>query len=157
VATVDAPHEDKKKTRPPQGKELKAPFGELAVTGRRQNDARADCGRTFARWCGHFDALFVALKWACWLTKPRKRRQRLRIVVGSMARKRVAANFCSPVKCRRRELRAEAYRQPITDPYDMDDIAWAEYKNDRNLEEAERVSREAVKNSSGNVSYVCTL
>jgi hypothetical protein len=39
--------------------ELKAPFGELAVTGRRQMAARADCGRTLARSHGHFDTLLV--------------------------------------------------------------------------------------------------
>ena len=39
--------------------ELKAPFGELVVTGRRQMAARADCGRTVARSHGHFDALLV--------------------------------------------------------------------------------------------------
>ena len=35
--------------KPPQGDELKAPLGELVVTGRRQMAARADCGRTLAR------------------------------------------------------------------------------------------------------------
>jgi hypothetical protein len=50
----------KKKTRtPPQWNELKAPFGELVVTGRRQMAARADCGRTLARSHGHFDTLLV--------------------------------------------------------------------------------------------------
>jgi hypothetical protein len=43
----------------PQGNELKAPFGELVVTGRRQMAARADCGRTLSRSHGYFDALFV--------------------------------------------------------------------------------------------------
>jgi hypothetical protein len=43
----------------PGGNELKAPFGELVVTGRRQMAARADCGRTLAGSCGHFDALLV--------------------------------------------------------------------------------------------------
>src|SRR3954447_10295129 len=43
----------------PQGNELKAPFRELVVTGRRQMATRADCGRTLARSYGHFDALLV--------------------------------------------------------------------------------------------------
>jgi len=45
--------------KPPPGEELKAPFGELVVTGRRQMAARADCGRTLSRSHGCFDALFV--------------------------------------------------------------------------------------------------
>ena len=45
--------------KPPQVNELKAPFGELAVTGCRQMAARADCGRTLAGSDGHFDALLV--------------------------------------------------------------------------------------------------
>src|SRR5881392_3680304 len=50
----------RRKTRnPPQGNELKAPLGELVVTGRRQMAARADCGRTPARSYGRFDAPFV--------------------------------------------------------------------------------------------------
>jgi len=50
----------RRKTRkPPQGNELKAPFGELVVTRSRQMAARADCGRTLARSHGHFDALLV--------------------------------------------------------------------------------------------------
>jgi len=44
---------------PPTGDELKAPFGELVETGRRQMAARADCGRTLARSYCHFDALLV--------------------------------------------------------------------------------------------------
>jgi hypothetical protein len=40
--------------------ELKAPFCELVVTGRRQMAMRADRGRTFARSHGHFDALPVS-------------------------------------------------------------------------------------------------
>src|SRR5437899_706302 len=43
----------------PKGNELKAPFGEVVVTGRRQMAARADCGRTLARSHGHFDTLLV--------------------------------------------------------------------------------------------------
>jgi hypothetical protein len=39
--------------------ELKAPFDELVVTGRRQMAARANSGRTLARPHGHFDALIV--------------------------------------------------------------------------------------------------
>jgi hypothetical protein len=67
AATVDAPHGvQKEDEKPPQGNELKAPFGELVVTGRRQVAARADCGRTFARSHGHFDLFLSALKWACW-------------------------------------------------------------------------------------------
>src|SRR6185436_6873317 len=48
--------EDEKR---PQGNELKAPFGELVVTGRRQMAARADCGRTLARSHDDFDTLLV--------------------------------------------------------------------------------------------------
>ena len=60
AATVDAPHGvQKEDEKPPQGNELKAPFGELVVTGRRQMAARADCGRTPARSHGHFDTLLV--------------------------------------------------------------------------------------------------
>jgi hypothetical protein len=45
AATVDAPHGvQKEDEKSPQGNELKAPFGELVVTGRRQMAARADCG-----------------------------------------------------------------------------------------------------------------
>ena len=55
-----APHSvQKEDEKSPQGDELKAPFGELVVTGRRQMATRADCGRTLARSYGHFDALFV--------------------------------------------------------------------------------------------------
>src|ERR1017187_9367105 len=43
----------------PQGNELKAPFGELVVTGRRKKAARAGRGPTLARSYGHFDALLV--------------------------------------------------------------------------------------------------
>jgi len=39
--------------------ELKAPFGEVVVTGRRQMAARADRDRTLARSYGHFDAFPV--------------------------------------------------------------------------------------------------
>jgi hypothetical protein len=50
----------RRKTRNPhKGNELKAPFDEVVVTGRRQMAARADCGRTLARPHGHFDALLV--------------------------------------------------------------------------------------------------
>src|SRR5580698_2790917 len=60
AATVDAPHGvQKEDEKPPQRNELKAPFGELVVTGRRQMAARADCGRTLARSHGHFDTLLV--------------------------------------------------------------------------------------------------
>ena len=48
-----------RKTSPPQGNELKAPFGELVVTGCRQMAARADCSRTLAGSHGHFDTLLV--------------------------------------------------------------------------------------------------
>jgi hypothetical protein len=60
AATVDAPHgvqkEDEKTTR---GNELKAPFKELVVTGRRRMATQADGGRTLARSYGYFDALLV--------------------------------------------------------------------------------------------------
>ena len=60
AATVDGPHGvQKEDEKPPQGNELKAPFGELVVTRRRQMPARADCGRTLARSHGHFDNLLV--------------------------------------------------------------------------------------------------
>lgn len=49
----------RRKTSPPQGNELKAPFSELVVTGRRQMAARADCDRTLARSHGDFDALLA--------------------------------------------------------------------------------------------------
>jgi hypothetical protein len=52
-------YRQKEDEEPPQGNELKAPFGELVVTGRRQMAARADCGRTLSRSHGCFDALFV--------------------------------------------------------------------------------------------------
>jgi hypothetical protein len=56
--TVDAKHGvQKEDEKPPQGNELKAPFGE--VTRRREMAARADCGRTLARSRGHFDAPLV--------------------------------------------------------------------------------------------------
>jgi hypothetical protein len=59
-ATVDPPHSvQKEDEKPPEGNEHKAPFGELVITGRRQMTVRADCGRTFARSYGHFDALPV--------------------------------------------------------------------------------------------------
>ena len=59
AATVDAPHGvQKEDEKLPQGNELKAPFGELVVTGRRQMAARADCGRTLSRSHGYFDALY---------------------------------------------------------------------------------------------------
>ena len=41
------------------GNELKAPFAELIVTGRRQMAARADCDGPLARSYGHLDALLV--------------------------------------------------------------------------------------------------
>ena len=43
----------------PQGNELKAPFAELVVTGRREVATRADCRRTHARSYGHFEALLI--------------------------------------------------------------------------------------------------
>jgi hypothetical protein len=49
----------KEDEKPPHGNELKAPFGELVVTGRRQMAPRADCGRTLARSHDHFDTLLV--------------------------------------------------------------------------------------------------
>jgi hypothetical protein len=50
AATVDAPHSvQKEDEKPPQGDELKAPFGELIATGRRQMAAQVDGGRTLAR------------------------------------------------------------------------------------------------------------
>jgi hypothetical protein len=49
----------KRRRETPQGNELKAPLGELVVTGRRQMAARADCGRTLVRSHGHFDTLLV--------------------------------------------------------------------------------------------------
>jgi hypothetical protein len=58
--TVDAPQSvQKKDEKSPQGDELKAPFGELVVTGCRQMATRADCGRTLVRSYGHSEALFV--------------------------------------------------------------------------------------------------
>jgi hypothetical protein len=48
----------RRKTRNP-ARGMKAPFGELVVTGRREMAAPADCGRTLARPYGHFDALLV--------------------------------------------------------------------------------------------------
>ncbi len=63
AATVDAPHGvQKEDEEPPQGNELKAPFGELVVAGRRQMAARADWGRTLARSDGHFDTRAQALR-----------------------------------------------------------------------------------------------
>jgi hypothetical protein len=60
AATVDAPHGvQKEDEKTPEGIELKAPFGDLVATGRRQMAARADCGRTLARSHGHFDTLLV--------------------------------------------------------------------------------------------------
>ena len=67
AATVDAPHGvQKEDEKPPQGNELKAPFGELVVTGagkwqREQTAAETLRGRTAT------SILFLsALKWACW-------------------------------------------------------------------------------------------
>jgi hypothetical protein len=58
--TVDAPHGvQKEDEKPPKGNELKAPFGELVVTGRRQMATRADCSRSLAGSHGHFDTLLV--------------------------------------------------------------------------------------------------
>src|ERR1041385_7385748 len=60
AATVDATHGvQKEDEKPPEGNELKAPFGELVVTGRREMAAQADSGRTLARSYSHFDALLV--------------------------------------------------------------------------------------------------
>src|SRR6185369_3521413 len=60
ATTVDAPHRvQKEDEKPPQGNELKAPFGELVITRRRQMAVRADCGRAVARSHGHFDTLLV--------------------------------------------------------------------------------------------------
>ena len=60
AATVDPPHGvQKEDEKPPQGDKLKAPLGELVVTGRRQMAARVDCGRTLARSHGHFDTLLA--------------------------------------------------------------------------------------------------
>src|SRR6185369_12776904 len=89
AATVDAPHGVQKEDgKAPQGNELKAPFGELVVTGRRQMALRADCGRTPARSHGNFDTLLVGTEVGVLVDKPRKRWQRFRIVISSMARKR---------------------------------------------------------------------
>jgi hypothetical protein len=55
---VDAPHGvQKEDEKPPQGNELKAPFGGLVVTGRWQVAAPADCGQTLARPHGYLVAL----------------------------------------------------------------------------------------------------
>ena len=43
----------------PERNKLKAPFGELVVTGRRQMASRADCDRALSRSYGYFDALVV--------------------------------------------------------------------------------------------------
>jgi hypothetical protein len=60
AAAVDAPHGvQKENEKPPEGNKLKAPFGELVVTGRQQVVARANGGRTLARSYGNFDALLV--------------------------------------------------------------------------------------------------
>ena len=65
----------------PQGNELKAPFGELVITG---------CGQ-IARSHGDFDALLVGTEVGMLVDKPRKRWQRFKIVISSMARRRAAA------------------------------------------------------------------
>jgi len=63
ASAIDAPHRiQQEDEKPPQGNELKAPFGELVVTGRRQMAARADCGRTLAWSHSYFDALLVGTK-----------------------------------------------------------------------------------------------
>jgi hypothetical protein len=60
AATVYPAHGvQKEHEKAPQGNELKAPFRELVVTGRRQVAARADCGRAFARSYGYLYALLV--------------------------------------------------------------------------------------------------
>jgi len=56
AAPRGVPKEDEK---PSRGNELKAPSGELVVTGCRQMAARADCGRTLAGLHGRFDTLLV--------------------------------------------------------------------------------------------------
>ena len=48
--------------------------------------ARADCDRTLARSYGHFDALLVGTEVGLLVEKPRKRWQRFKIVISSMAR-----------------------------------------------------------------------
>jgi len=63
----DAHGVQKEDEKPPQGNELKVPFGELVVTGRRQMAARADRGPNPLRGCTATSILFLsALKWACW-------------------------------------------------------------------------------------------
>ena len=62
----------RRKTRNPQGDELKAAFGELVVPGRRQMAARADCGRTLARSQDHFDALLVGTETGVLIDKTSK-------------------------------------------------------------------------------------
>ena len=91
AATVDAPHGvQKEDEKTPQGDELKAPFGELVVTGRRQMAARADCGRTLH---GHFDTLLVGTEVGVLVDKTSETMAAFKIVISSMARKRAAANL----------------------------------------------------------------
>ena len=74
AATVDAPHSvQKEDEKSPQGDELKALFGELVVTGRRQVATRADRGRTLARSYGHFEALFFGAEVGVLIHKTPKR------------------------------------------------------------------------------------
>jgi hypothetical protein len=85
----------KEAEKPPHGNEFKAPFAEVVVTGCRQMAARADCGRTLPRSHGRFDALRFGTEVGVPVDKPLKPWQPFRIVISSMARKRVAANLYS--------------------------------------------------------------
>ena len=90
--TVDAPHGvQKEDEKPPHGNELKAPFGKLVVTGRRQMAARQTAAESLRGRTATSMLLLSALKRARWYTKPRKRWQRFKRVISSIVLKRVPA------------------------------------------------------------------
>jgi hypothetical protein len=58
-STTPTPSPQKEDETPPEGNELKAPFGELVVPGRRQMAARTDRGGSLARPHHDLDTLLV--------------------------------------------------------------------------------------------------
>jgi hypothetical protein len=89
------------------GNELKAPFGELVVSGSRQMAARADCGRTFARSHGHFDALQVGTETGVLIYKTSE------LVAGYLPSRAAAQlNFAAPKSPLRERLQQQRTGSP---------------------------------------------
>jgi hypothetical protein len=73
AATVDTAHSvQKEDEKSPQGNELKAPFGELIVSGRQLVAAGTNCPRSSARTHVDFDALVIGTETGVLINESRK-------------------------------------------------------------------------------------